>query len=395
MEKILKYIEDPDFVKWVKHPDKDLDDYWNNYISVNESEKENIRKARLIIAHLQAKSETTAISSISAEIYTSVLQQIELKRKRPKTTFRLNTFLKYAAIGIVFFALGIAVTQYIKPDTSNGLFDERQIQNSSQYSTLILSDGSNVKIPDKTTEIVYKSNGQIVINNRDTVQAIERLSVQDQNVLFVPYGKNASLVLPDGTKAHINAGSRLVYPSKFEGSERIVSLIGEGFFEVAHNAEKPFIVKSQELSIEVLGTKFDFSAYPGEKIIETVLVEGKVKIIHEGALFGNKEYILEPNQRAAYNVDTKTTNIAEVDVENYVAWHKGYLIFETQDLNRVIKKLERYYNLKIKLTDPTLGLLRISGKLELKEDKDIVLNVLAKTASLDLIQTNDSEYILK
>ncbi len=395
MDKFLKYFEDPNFVRWVNNPSKELDVYWSDYIKNNDSEKEQIKTARLILLHLKSRSEVPKLKNISEEIYSSALKHIQINKRKTTSKIILLQYMKYAAIGLIFFALGVTVNHFTNQDKQDELYSELQDINQSEYSTLILSDGSNVQLPDKSSDIEYKSNGQIIINHRDTVQSKKPLIEQDQNVLFVPYGKNASIKLSDGTVAYLNAGSRLVYPNTFDGETRTVSLIGEGYFDVAHNAEMPFIVKTHKLNIEVLGTRFDLSAYPNDNIVETILVEGKVKITKPGLLFGNEEYILEPNQRAAYNIDTKNTKITNVDVEKYVTWHKGYLIFETQELNRVIKKLERYYNIRIDLIDPTLGFLRLTGKLELKEDKRTVLNVLAKTASVDLVQTNESEYVLK
>ncbi|MCK3684066.1 FecR domain-containing protein [Maribellus sp. YY47] len=394
MDKFLKYYEDQNFVRWVLNPTKDLDEYWNDYIKKHEDEQEQIRVAHMIVSHLQS-TPTPNVSKVSKEVFTSILKELDNKGKKSKKKIILFSYFRYAAVGILFFVLGVAINQYLNKEKNNGLQQSLQVSNNPAYSTLILSDGSNVQIPDKKSEIEYKSNGQIVINKKDTVRSPGITTDQNLNELFVPYGKNASIKLPDGTLAHLNAGSRLIYPSKFQGSQRTVSLIGEGYFEVVHNSEMPFIVKTEELNIEVLGTKFDLSAYPTDKIVETILVEGKVKISKPGFHLGSKDYVLEPNQRAAFNVDTKETDISNVDVENYVSWHEGYMIFETQELNRVIKKIERYYNIRIGLVDPTLGFLRITGKLELKEDKETVLNIFAKAASLDLVHTNETEYVLK
>jgi len=394
MDKLFKYYEDQNFIRWVLKPTKDLDEYWNNYIKKHEDEQEQIRVARMIVSHLKS-TPTHDTSKVSKEVFSSIVKELDNEGKKSKKKIILFSYFRYAAVGILFFVLGVAINQYLNKEKNIGFLQSPQVSNNPAYSTLILSDGSNVQIPDKTSEIEYKPNGQIVINKKDTVRSPSITTDQNFNELFVPYGKNASIKLPDGTLAHLNAGSRLVYPSKFEGSQRTVSLIGEGYFEVVHNSKMPFIVKTEELNIEVLGTKFDLSAYPTDKIVETILVEGKVKISKPGFHLGSKDYILEPNQRAAFNIDTKETNISNVDVENYVSWHEGYMIFETQELNRVVKKLERYYNIRIGLVDPTLGLLRITGKLELKEDKETVLNIFAKAASLDLVNTNESEYVLK
>lgn len=391
MDKFVKYCEDESFVRWVLKPDNELNTFWNNYLNEHPSEKETIQTARLIVSHLQTvPSNKNDLLKESREIYSSIMNKLDSRKKKSRTKILMFSLFRYAAVGILFFAMGVLIHQYAFQQNTPVI----PAINPS-YSTLILSDGHNVQIPDKKSEIEYTPSGNIIINKKDTFQNNRIYTEPTLNELFVPYGKIASIKLPDGTSAFLNAGSRLVYPSEFEGDKREVSLIGEGYFKVAHNKEKPFIVRTNELNIEVLGTEFDLSAYPSDKIIETVLVNGSVKITKPGFHLRNKEYILEPNQRAAFNIETKETKITQVDVENYVAWHQGYLIFETQELNRVIKNLERYYNIRIGLTDPTLGLLRITGKLELKNDEETVLNILAKTASLDLVNTNESQYVLR
>ncbi|MFV0593421.1 MAG: FecR family protein [Draconibacterium sp.] len=392
MDKFLKYYEDQDFVRWVLNPTQKLDKYWNDYLEKHESEKEQIQIARVIVSQLQSNPSPDS-PKVSKEVFSTIIKELDNKNKNSKRKIILFSYFRYAAVGVLLFVLGVAINQYFS-EKNDPAVESREVRANPAYSTLILSDGSNVLIPNKKSEIEYKSNGKIVINKKDTVHSPEIISDQNFNELFVPYGKNASIKLPDGTLAHLNAGSRLVYPSKFEGSQRLVSLIGEGFFDVVHNPEVPFIVKTGDLNIEVLGTRFDLSAYPADKMIETILVEGKVKISKPGFHLDNKDHILEPNQRATYNTETRETRIMNVNVENYVSWHEGYLIFEQQELNRVIKKLERYYNIRIGMADPALGLLRITGKLELKE-KETVLSILAKTASLELVNTNETEYVLR
>ncbi len=394
MDKFLKYFEDQQFVRWVLKPDQKLDDYWQDYIKSNSSEKKQIELARLLILQLRSKkehnSETEAI-----ELFSEIVQKLGPRNK--KTVIRRIglAVLKYAAVGILFFSLGIAVYYYQNTNQFDGISEQLGLVQDHNNSQLILGDGKNVSIIEKESEIEYQANGNIVINNQDTVHAVSGSQKQELNQLVVPNGKNSSIKLSDGTVAFINAGSRLVYPSFFEGKKREVFLFGEGFFEVAHNTDMPFIVKTVELEIEVLGTKFNVSAYPSDNIIETVLVEGKVRIKESGFQFMKNEYILNPNQRAAYNRKNSEVNISQVDVMNYVAWHEGYLNFEASALNRITKKLERYYNIKIQLSEPMLGMRTITGKLKLNEETESVLKVLANTASAELVKLNESTYVIK
>lgn len=392
MDKFLNYTDNKDFVRWVLAPNTDLDKYWENYILNNPSEKEQIELARLLILQLQSKKENTP-NAESVKIFSKIVQELETKNKKP--TFRKigKTILKYAAVALIFFSLGIL---YLYERQSE--FDEisKQLASLPEQNDvkLILGDGKTVSIKEKKSEVDYKEDGNIVINKQDTVQATSKSKKIEMNQLVVPFGRNSSIKLPDGTVAYLNAGSKLVYPSRFKGKNRKVFLFGEGFFEVTHNADMPFIVTTKELAVEVLGTKFNISAYPSDKTVETVLVEGKVKLKETKFNILGRNYILKPNQQAVYSCINAKTKIRKVNVLNYVSWHQGYLNFESSALDKIAKKLERYYNIKIQFEKP-LGAKTITGKLKLNEETDKVLQVLAETASAKLIKLNQSTYELK
>lgn len=394
MNEFLSYFEDHKFVKWVLNPDDELNDYWEEFIKNNPKEKEHIQQARLILLSLKSRKISGA-GNVSNGLFSEISHKIHQKEKQ-FTAVRLTfTIIRYAAVAILFFTLGIVFYIYQKPGNYLEAYQQNTELQSVGNSQLILGNGENVQIREKESEIVYQPNGKIVINNKDTIQSLIDSTKPDINQLIVPYGKNASVKLPDGSIAFLNAGSRLIYPSVFEKKKREVLLIGEGFFEVTHNKEVPFIVKTNEVEVEVLGTEFNVTAYPSDNIIETVLVNGKVKVRRSGFHLLNSEYTLEPNQRAAFNKENSETKISSVDVMNYVSWHEGYLRFEASDLNRIIKKLERYYDVRIILVDPVLGIRTISGKLKLEEDKESVLKVLAKTASVQLEKINETTYEMK
>ena len=393
MDKFLKYFENKQFVRWVLKPNEELDIFWKNYINKNIDEKEQIELARLLILQLQSKKELDS-GIESTDLFSKIV--FELNKRNKKSTFRriAITASKYAAVGIIFFSMGVAFYYYQKSEQFNKYIQQLEVfdQNNAQ---LILGDSKNVLITGKKSEIEYQSNGSVIINNQDTVKTASGLRKQELNQLIVPFGRNSSIKLSDGTVAFINAGSRLVYPSFFEGKKREVYLIGEGFFKVAHNAEIPFIVKTNDLEVKVLGTEFNLLAYPTDGTTEVVLVEGKVIVLETGFLFSKKEYILKPDQRATYNRENVETTISNVIVEDYVSWHEGYLNFEASDLNRIVKKLERYYNIQIKLENPMLGIRSITGKLKLDDDVESVLKVLANTASAELVKINKSYYVIK
>ena len=204
--------------------------------------------------------------------------------------------------------------------------------------------------------------------------------------MIIPYGKTSEVLLSDGTKVFLNAGSRLVYPEIFKGKTREVFLIGEAFFDVKHDKDHPFIVQLSDIRVKVLGTRFNISAYTADNVIETVLAEGSVVMDKNYAGIFEKSIVLVPDQMASFDRTTKDTRVKAVNVNNYILWTKGVLQFENTDLNRITKKLERFYNIRIRFADPLLGGLRISGKLELKEDRDEICDRIARAASVNIVK---------
>jgi hypothetical protein len=393
LEKFLKYFENKNFVRWVLRPDEQLEKYWNDYLEKNPQEREEVAWARYVISQLQSKKETGAAETEAVTLLSAIIQQIEREEKKNNIRRIAFSLARYAAVGILFFFLGIAYYYFQKPDSFSGLAEQMYSVQDENNVQLILGDGKNVSIKQKESTVEYRADGKIVINSQDTLAAEPTTQKQALNQLVIPFGKNSSITLPDGTIAYLNAGSRLVYPNFFAGKNREVILVGEGFFEVAPNEKMPFVVQTNDLNVVALGTKFNLSAYPTDNTIETVLVEGKVKINLNDPSF-KKEYTLEPSQLATYNRTSAETNVKNVDVINYVSWHEGYLNFESADLSRIVKKLERYYNINIILDDPMLGIRSITGKLYLRDETGYVLKVLAKTASAEMKQLNETTYVL-
>lgn len=394
MEKFLKYFENKDFVRWALRPDEQSEKYWNDYLEKNPEEQEEVTWARYVVSQLQSKKETGTAETESVNLLSAIIQQIERKEKKNNIRRIAFTLARYAAVGILFFFLGIAYYYFQKSESFIDLAEQMYSVQDENNVQLILGDGKNVSIDQKESTVEYRADGKIVINSQDTLAAEPARQKQALNQLVIPFGKNSSITLPDGTIAYLNAGSRLVYPNFFTGKNREVILVGEGFFDVAPNEKMPFVVQTNDLNVVAMGTKFNLSAYPTDNMIETVLVEGKVKINLNDLQSFRKDYTLEPSQLATYNRTSAETKIKSVDVINYVSWHEGFLNFESADLSRIVKKLERYYNIKIILDDPMLGIRSISGKLHLKDKTEYVLEVLAKTASAELKQLNETTYVL-
>ncbi len=236
-----------------------------------------------------------------------------------------------------------------------------------------------------------------MLNGDSVIQSKKAGSDQNPaiNQLVIPYGNRSKITLSDGTTVWLNAGSRLVYPSVFVEKTREVLLFGEAFFEVTENKDRPFVVKTSALAVKVLGTSFNVSAYPDDNAIQTVLEEGSVAIRKNGAQLFEKDIVLKPNQLASFNKGTNESKVYDVDASYYTVWTKGLLSFDEIELSRVLKKVERYYNVQVNYPDPVLGTTKITGKLDLNRNVEEVFEYIAKVSLTTVDKVNYNTYEIK
>ena len=162
------------------------------------------------------------------------------------------------------------------------------------------------------------------------------------------------LTLADGSKVWLNSGSELQFPIRFDSDKREVHLKGEAFFEVTKNENQPFRVNANDLKVEVLGTSFNVVNFDDEIQSEVVLVTGKVQLSSENR-DGNKKFgFLNPGQRAVYVKGEQKILKNEVEVDKYIAWRDGTLIFRDDPMEEVAKRLSRWFNVEIAFTDPEI-----------------------------------------
>lgn len=233
---------------------------------------------------------------------------------------------------------------------------------------------------------------------------------QDQKIAYsehkVSYGSKSQLILPDGTKVWLNAGSKLRYSLQFNQTIREVYLEGEGFFDVSKNKDKPFLVKTTGVTIMVLGTAFNVKAYPDEKIIETSVQRGLVQVVSNSPSFKEaRKVFLHANQKATFDkIIGERPNIAitnkeipklkkrdsienikpfsiidAVDVKAISSWKETRWIIERERLENLAVKLERRYNVKVIFDDNKIKSYMFSGILE-DESLEQVLSVIKLSA---------------
>ena len=194
-----------------------------------------------------------------------------------------------------------------------------------------------------------------------------------------PWGSRTKLFLPDGTLVWLNAGSRMTYSQGFGVENRDIELEGEGYFEVSRNENLPFRVKTKELNLQVLGTKFNFRDYPEDCEVVVSLLEGKVGL--NNLLRSEKNITLSPNERGVLDKSNGQMKVEKVDASNAVQWKDGYLFFDEELLSDISRKLERSYNVEITITNDVLKNYRFYGNFIRREQTvEEVLMVLTSLA---------------
>lgn len=274
----------------------------------------------------------------------------------------------------------VSIVQDIKPGGN------RAILTLSDGSTLVLDSVRNGTIAEQGNSKVQKlSNGQLVYN---TLQG-KKADVM-YNVVATPSGGQYQVTLQDGTRIWLNNASSLRYPAAFNGSERVVELTGEAYFEVAKNTSKPFKVSLiGKTTVEVLGTTFNINAYPDEPGIKTTLLEGSVRV----SVPATSNVIIKPGEQAmivSVNVNNgsstnnngnsvgknKTITITRnADVDQAVAWKNGFFQFNGADIQAVMRSLARWYIVKVRY-EGEIPKIRSTGSISRDNTASDVLKVL-------------------
>lgn len=313
--------------------------------------------------------------------------KVVAKRSRE---IRLN-LLRYAAVVFLVIGSGFFTLFLTQNKSEIDKFASSQNISVGKEVSLVMSDGEQIHINNKDSKIQYNHLGTSILVD-DTIQLEQNNDTDGFNQMIVPYGKRSYLLLSDGTKVWINSGSRLVYAPQFTGDTREVFLEGEAYFEVAKDASKPFYVRTDAFTINVLGTKFNVKAYKDDKEYTTVLVEGKVSMKVQDQFFP-KDVILAPNQKLTLvkgQDDFQRSNVDETGF--YTNWIYGYLEFKNANLSDVLKSIQRYYNIDIELNTSNQSSM-VSGKLDLKSEPDRILNGLGLLSHTKIIKS-DNKYVV-
>jgi hypothetical protein len=399
------------FKSWLSDPvtqpevEKWLFEHWSTSTEVDSN-------AMLELVFKQIQDEEMFVEGKSLRLRTSVYKNnvdfepefnVSWKRRnkllKQPSYFIGKRVLKYAAILIIAISIGTAGFWSFYQNQKSYVYSTITESGKNSKSQLHLSNGTIVDLEKDNSKIALSGDQVITIDNEKVIDLNKTSHADDSkmNEVAVPFGKKSQLTLEDGTKVWLNAGSRMAFPTKFKGNKREVFLEGEGYFEVAHNQKLPFFVNTAEIAIKVLGTKFDISAYRSDKLIETVLIEGKVSISEQSTLaFIKNESILMPNQKASFDRNDRSIVVKdEPNVDYAIAWTKECFKFYRQSINDVLNKLQRYYNVQFILSPGFHTENLITGELYLKDSIEQIMKSLDVVVGLQYRIVGNQIYIGK
>ncbi len=306
--------------------------------------------------------------------------------RKLKTRHRKRSLIIYSSVASVLLLIGISLYMFTGKQVSD---TEIYLHQGKAQAILALSNGTKIDLQGKNplseysekdgTTITADSNGLLSYKSNDPLKVDYSLS----NTVTVPRGGEYSLVLSDGTKVYMNANSRLEYPIHFS-SKRIVKLSGEAYFEVSRDPRKPFIVEASKHFIEVLGTRFNVSAYPEDDFYATLL-SGSVKL-----QTSSETKVLSPNQQAVVKKSNSVIGIQNVDASIYASWVKGSFEFQNASLYAIARQLSRWYDVDIQFQSENLKQIRFGGTILRHRPLSFAIAVIEKVSDVEFSRKGES-----
>ncbi len=332
------FASDATFRKWVLNPDEESNYFWERWIISNPEKKHDIEKAILIVKAISFE-EVNFKGNEKQRLYKRIENTVHSKELTNDTIGSTHIYPINAP----------------HPSSSSSNFFSRSIFYriaSILIGTLIIAYA-----------VIYLQNKE-----ENPVQSEPIISLIEKEIFK---GQKMTIYLPDGSIVNLNSSSKITYPEKFSGDTREVELTGEAFFEVAKDSLRPFIVKSDGLTTNVLGTSFNIRSYPDMDIISVSLVTGKVLINSPG----EEPVTLAPGESAGLNRKTGEIAISMFDYKKDIAWKDGVLFFQETRIQEVFKKLEQWYGVTIITKNIPSGIKPINGSFNDEYLNNVLLSL--------------------
>jgi transmembrane sensor len=298
-------------------------------------------------------------------------------------------YLKYSAIAAsIALLLGVGIF-FLHKRSQDDITNKKHtaiadVMPGGNKAMLTMANGKTVVLDNNLQEIREQegvtiskgADGQLIYRLTDHNNQPTSTSEVAYNTISTPKGGQYQVVLPDGSRVWLNAASSLTFPLAFERENRMVTLTGEGYFDITQDRKRPFIVKTDNQLIKVLGTQFNVNSYPDEQQIKTTLIDGKVSI----GLEVGRNKILKPGQQAVLSKTDGTLMVGAANLEEALAWKNGWFVFEDAYLKDILKTVARWYEIEIDYSE--IPAMRYNGAIPRNVNLSKVLAMLEKTGNI-------------
>ncbi|WP_160714029.1 FecR domain-containing protein [Chitinophaga solisilvae] len=309
--------------------------------------------------------------AISNRIETRLLQEIGRGRVVSLRARYRRIWAVAAGLLVLIIASGILIFLNKKSVTAPPADMLADVAPGSNKAMLTLADGSVVTLDSSGHQIIQQGQTKVQqVNGQLQYDAVHKEAAIGYNVLAVPRGGQFNVVLPDGSHIWLNSASSLKYPTAFSGNIRQVELQGQGYFEISPDSRQPFVVKVNDMEVQVLGTHFDIMAYNDENETRTTLIQGAVKVKQ-----GRAEKVLKPGQQVAVDNSTGAFSVVDADIQEVTAWKTGFFEFDNTDMNTIVRQLSRWYDIEIDNRAATSG-RRFGGRISRNLPLSDILHML-------------------
>lgn len=275
-----------------------------------------------------------------------VWNRLSLRSKSVKTVTIKRFAIAASLILCLSVGLYFAIQRYAAPLTVKT--ELKNILPGGNKAVLTLADGTVVNLDDAKNGQIADQSGIVIKKAKNgqleyIIREIPNATVTGSNTIATPRGGQYQVKLPDGTKVWLNAATTLKYPYAFAKNERLVELKGEAYFEVSKDRTRPFRVKTEAQTVEVLGTHFNINAYNDESVVKTTLLEGAVKVSTQSG-----SVHLHPGEQSLFNETSARLWLNDqVDVDKEMAWKNNVFAFDNDDLQSIMRQISRWYDVDV------------------------------------------------
>jgi transmembrane sensor len=376
-----QFLNDSFFIQWIKDESPEAVNFWNEWIAGKPTNIAEMRSAeqqlRAILSAKRIKADDKDAEDVWARIENSLQKETFPSakiRKMPQRWWAAAAILLLIASGSYFFLnrqhsktpVASVKDKILINDAAPG--GNKAILTLANGSKIILSNAKNGALTQQgNTKVVKLEDGKLAYQSGETNVPV----AVEYNSVSTPRGGQYQLTLSDGSKVWLNAESEITFPTAFTGKERKVAIKGEAYFEVTHDASKPFQVTVNGMEVQVLGTHFNINAYDDDNYIKTTLLEGSVKVTK-----GNESVLIVPGEQAKVSSSTDVIKIKkDADLDEAVAWKNGFFYFSHAGLQTVLHEFSRWYDVDVEY-EGVLPQRVFEGKIQRSLNLSEVLKIL-------------------